>query len=321
MYAALLNGAVLVTFDVIRWGVDGLRSWLIRERVTLCDFAVSLFRALAYTLQNTGNFPALRLVILGSEAATAEDVALYKRLFHPKSILIILFATSETAVIRRYFIEPQGVISAGAVPVGYPVAGKSVLLVDEAGSDLGTGRNGQIAVRSRYLAVGYWRQPELTRAMFLSAACDGGDERTYLTGDLGRLDDDGCLFHLGRKDYQVNIRGYTIETLEIEHRLLKHPAVKAAAVVGRASDAGETILVGYYVPSSDAVPKADALGRFLRESLPSHMVPAKLVMLDALPLTPNGKIDRRMLPDPGRHRPALETVWELLQSGMTDQHR
>jgi acyl carrier protein len=143
--------------------------------------------------------------------------------------------------------------------------------------------------------------------MFLSAACDGGDERTYLTGDLGRLDDDGCLFHLGRKDYQVNIRGYTIETLEIEHRLLKHPAVKAAAVVGRASDAGETILVGYYVPSSDAVPKADALGRFLRESLPSHMVPAKLVMLDALPLTPNGKIDRRMLPDPGRHRPALET--------------
>jgi amino acid adenylation domain-containing protein len=305
-YAALLNGAVLVTFDLTRWGVDGLSSWLIRESVTLCDFTVSLFRALAGTLKSQGNFPALRLIILGSEAASTEDVALYKRLFHPRSIWVVLFATSETAAIRRYFIEPLGIAGNGAVPVGYGVIGKPVLLVDEAGEAPGTGTIGEIAVKSRYLAVGYWRQPELTRAKFLSDGDDDG-ERTYLTGDLGRVDDQGCLFHLGRKDHQVNIRGYSVEPLEIERHLLKHPALKAAAVVGRVSDSGEAILVGYCVPASDKVPRADALRRFLGDSLPSHMVPTKLVILDALPLTPSGKVDRRMLPDPGRCRPALET--------------
>jgi amino acid adenylation domain-containing protein len=307
-YAALLNGATLVTFDVQRWGVEGLSSWLIRESVTLCDFTASLFRTFACTLKNSGNFPLLRLIILGSEATTIEDVALFKRLFHPESILVILFATSETATIRNYFIERAGVSADDAVPVGYPVEGKSVSLVDEAGGVLGPGRIGEIAVKSRYLAVGYWRQPELTRAKFLPDP-DHGAERTYLTGDMGQLNDDGCLFHLGRKDDRVNIRGYTVEPLEIERCLLEYPAVKAAAVVGRVSDSGEPILVGYCVPVLDADLRADALIRFLRASLPSHMVPAKLVMLERLPLTPNGKVDRQVLPDPGRCRPALESPY------------
>ena len=304
LFAALLNGATLLPFDVKGEGLERLRLWLNRQDVTFCAFTASLFRSLTHSLVDSGNCPSLRLIILGSEAVTADDVALYKRFFHSQSTLVISFATSETATIRNYFVSPTANDYGEPVPVGYPIEGKSISLLDDTGNPVDPGDVGEIAVKSPYLAVGYWRQPDLTKAKFLPDP-NGREERIYLTGDLGRLNSDGCLFHLGRKDNRVKIRGFTVEPLEVEQFLLRHPMFEAVAVVGRRLDSGEQHLVAYYVPALNAAPTTDELARFMRASLPSYMVPSKFVMIDALPLTPNGKVDRLALPATDRSRPKL----------------
>jgi acyl carrier protein len=192
------------------------------------------------------------------------------------------------------------------VPVGYPVDHKEVLLLDEAGTEIGFNRTGEIAVKSHYLSLGYWRKPELTQVKFKPDP-QGGDQRIYLTGDLGRMAPDGCLFHLGRKDFQVKVRGYRVEVSEIEMALLEHAAVKEAAVVGREIQSGDRQLVTYFVPTREPAATVTELRNFLKDRLPDYMIPSAFVMLPALPLTPNGRVDHLALPAPEGTRPELDT--------------
>src|SRR4030095_6930896 len=113
--------------------------------------------------------------------------------------------------------------------------------VDGAGVPVATGEIGEITVRSRYLAEGYWRQPELTASSFRRGP---GGVRTYRTGDLGRLRADGCLEHLGRKDFQLKIGGNRVEAAEVEAALLEVPGVKEATVATREGRDGEPRLGG-----------------------------------------------------------------------------
>jgi len=192
------------------------------------------------------------------------------------------------------------------VPVGYAVEDKEVILLDEGGCEVGVGQVGEIAVKSRYLAAGYWREPELTKARFLLDP-NGGDQRIYLTGDLGRMEPDGCLFHLGRRDFQVKIRGYRVEVSEVEMALLEHAAVKEVAVASREVQSGDRRLVAYFVPTGQPAAGVRELRNFLKDRLPDYMIPSAFVMLRTLPLTPNGKVDRLALPEPEKSRPELGT--------------
>ena len=97
------------------------------------------------------------------------------------------------------------------------------------------GEIGEIVVRSRYLAAGYWGRPDLTAAAFRADVHD--ERRTYHTGDLGRLRPDGCLEHLGRKNFQHKIRGHRVEVADIETALLAHSAIRDAVVVTHAEPA------------------------------------------------------------------------------------
>ena len=171
-----------------------------------------------------------------------------------------------------------------------------------------------MAIKSRYLASGYWRKPDLTQAKFIPCA-NGGDQRLYLTGDLGRMEPDGCLFHLGRQDFQVKVRGYRVELGEVELVLLEHPAVMEVAAVGRKMPSGDTQLVAYIVPTGGHAPRVTELRRFLRAKLPDYMIPSTFVTLRALPCTPNGKLDYDALPAPEGHlRPELEVPYVAPQS-------
>ncbi|HYW12687.1 MAG TPA: phosphopantetheine-binding protein, partial [Longimicrobium sp.] len=123
--------------------------------------------------------------------------------------------------------------------------------------------------------------------------------RMYRTGDLARWRADGAAEYLGRIDHQVKVRGFRVELGEIETVLCAHTGVRETIVLAREDAPGVARLVGYYVPTDDAVP-VEALRAFLRTRLPEHMVPSALVRMDAMPLSPNGKIDRRLLPAPER---------------------
>jgi acyl carrier protein len=181
-----------------------------------------------------------------------------------------------------------------------------IVLLDDSGKEVGLDCVGEIAVKSRYLSPGYWRRPDLTRARFLPDP-NGGNERIYLTGDLGRIRPDGCLEYIGRKDFQVKIRGFKIEVTEVETALLEHTNVRESTVLAKEGRFGDKQLVAYFVPSKKPGPSTSELRGLLKEKLPHYMIPSAFVMLDSLPLLPNGKIDRKAFPLPSSARPELGT--------------
>ncbi|MBY0527230.1 MAG: AMP-binding protein [Gemmataceae bacterium] len=190
------------------------------------------------------------------------------------------------------------------VPLGYPAPGSEVVLVDEAGQEVGADEVGEIVVRSPYLALEYWRDPELTRRTFRpDAGQEGG--RAYHMGDLGLLRPDGCVEYRGRKDFQVKVRGQRVAVAEVESALLDIDGVKQAVVAGREDGTGDRRLVAYVVPASSGAPSVATLRKTLREQLPGYMVPSAFVLLDALPMTATNKVDRQALPAPETARPAL----------------
>ena len=183
-----------------------------------------------------------------------------------------------------------------------------ILLLDETGQEVSENRPGEIAVRSRYLSPGYWRNPDLTRAAFI-ADPSGGDKTTYRTGDLGRMRADGCLEHLGRKDFKVKIRGFSIELEEIEAVLRTSPVIRETIVVVAKDESQEDRLIAYIVPTHGQTPTVNEIRNYLKDKLPGYMMPIAFMFLDTLPLTPTGKVDRRALPKPDHSRPGLDKAY------------
>src|SRR5438876_133611 len=137
-------------------------------------------------------------------------------------------------------------------------------------------------------------------------------DRLYKTGDLARYRPDGAIEFLGRIDYQVKIRGFRIELGEIEVVLAQHPAIKEVVVVAREDTPGNKRLVAYLAPAvrvETADLSVEALRNFLKETLPSYMIPSAFVILETLPLMTNGKVNRMALPAPEMIRPKLEVAY------------
>ena len=306
---ALLNGAGLYPLGVKEEGVAPIADWLIQQEITLYYSSASLFRHFVDTLAGDEEFPHLRLIRLASQTVTHADVDLYKKHFSSNCVMVNGLASTESfGDSVNYFIDKSTRISTRTVPVGYPVEGTEILMIDDEGQRVGVNQIGEIAIKNRYLSPGYWQSPDLTQAKFLPDP-NGGDERIYYTGDLGRMLPDGCLEHLGRKDFRVKIRGYSVDVYEVESVLMGLPQVKEVVVMGRADSTGGQRLVAYLVPSSQTTPSISEMRKSLGEKLPDYMIPSAFLSLDALPLLPSGKVNRRDLPEPGTARPNLETVF------------
>jgi len=300
IFSALLNGATLCPIDIRREGIDGLAGRLSSMGVTIYHSTPTVYRHLIGAPSGAEEFRRIRLVVLGGEEVYRTDVDAYRRRFSPDAIFVNLAGQTESSVNLLYFLDGRTALSRASVPIGYPVGDTEVLLLDEDGEP--TEICGEIGIRSTHVALGYWRQPELTRQAFRGDPADGG-KRVYRTGDRGRLLPDGSLEFLGRKDLQVKVRGFRIELAEIEAALSRHPAVKAAAAGVWEVAPGDRRLVAYWVAGQLPAVPSSALRSFLREKLPESMVPSTFVLLDALPQTPNGKLDRRALRAPGPATP------------------
>lgn len=306
IFPALLNGAGVFPFNLKEEGPVNLVKWLAHEEITISGARSHILRHCVTALTGKEQFPNLRLIHAGGDNVYKRDVELYKKHFPSGSILVVRLGANETGTVRQYFIDKNTEIVGARVPVGYPVEGKEVMLLGDDGTQVAFNQIGEIAVKSRYLSPGYWRRPDLTQTKFLPDP-NGGDERIYLTGDLGRMRPDGCLEYLGRKDFRVKIRGYTIEVAEVEAALRAMEIFKEAVVVAREDRADNKRLIAYVVVNDKPPPTTSTLRRSLAETLPAYMVPSGFVLMDALPLLPNGKIDRRALPAPSLSRPELDT--------------
>ena len=216
-----------------------------------------------------------------------------------------------------------------SVPIGRPIANLRVHVLDRRGAPAPVGVAGELHLGGAGLARGYFARPGLTAERFvpdpLAADFEEPGGRLYRTGDLARLRPGGEVEFLGRLDHQVKVRGYRIETGEVEAALASHPAVAAAAVAAW-GEGEERRLVAWVVPAggleadgaasgpegeeTDGGIRRTDLRAWLGERLPEYMVPSLFTVLAALPLTPNGKLDRRALPRPeaGR-REDLDTAY------------
>ncbi len=294
---ALLNGASLYPLNVKEEGLTSLVNWLLEEEITIYHSVATLYRQFVGILTQERQFPKLRLLILGGESVLATDIDLYKKYFSENCVVFVSLGSTETGTVRQFIVNKNTQIQSITIPIGYPIEDMEILLLDEAGNEVDCGDIGEIAVKSKYLALGYWRKPELTKTVF-HADPKVANSRIYYTGDLGRFAVDGCLVHMGRKDFQVKIRGFRIELAEIEIALLGIDNIKEAVVIVREDKPRDKTIVAYIVFNKGLVTKKSELRHYLQQKLPDYMLPNAFVFLDALPITPNNKIDRLALPAP-----------------------
>ncbi|WP_375497255.1 amino acid adenylation domain-containing protein [uncultured Nostoc sp.] len=189
-------------------------------------------------------------------------------------------------------------------PIGRPIYNTQIYLLDQNLQPVPVGVAGMLYIGGAGLARGYLNKAELTAEKFIpNPYANLPGERLYKTGDQARYLPNGEIEYIGRVDYQVKVRGFRIELLEIEAVIIQHPTVQEAVVVVNFSQADSQQIVAYIVPQIEQTLTISELRGFLESKLPSYMVPAAFVILSALPLTPNGKVDRKALPTPDTARP------------------
>ena len=297
-FLPLLSGGCLLPFDPNRCGLHKLTPWIIDQKITYVPFSGSLLRTWLATLPHDLRFSRLRIVWTGGEALYAQDVLRLSRHLTGDWRVGHSYSSTECGTITAQVLTPSNLSSVGdtGTVAGRPVDGVEACIVDEAGAPVSPGDIGEIIVRSRFLAQGYWNNPELTAKTFKIDPLDRAI-RSFQTGDLGRWRSDGTLEHMGRKGRRIRLRGYSIEPFQVESELMCQPDVTDAVVVLHDGITDqEPCLVGYVVAPASVSPAA--LRKGLAERLPSYMVPSHIVVLDRFPIASSGKIDIAALPPP-----------------------
>jgi amino acid adenylation domain-containing protein len=297
IWGALLHGGrlVVVPKEVARSPGDFYRL-VCGEGVTILNQTPGAFRQFSAAQAAEGCEHRLRYVVLGGEALEPASLKpWFERNDEQRTRLANMYGITETTVHVTYRpITRADTERVGPSPIGRRIPDLRVYVLDTRGEPVPVGVAGEMYVGGAGVALGYLGRPGLTAQRFVADPFSGG--RMYRTGDRGRWLPDGSLEYLGRADQQVKVRGYRIETGEVEARLAEHPAVREAVVLAREDAAGDRRLVAYWVGGEALEP--EALRTHLLARLPEHMVPAAYVRLGSLPLTPNGKLDRRALPAP-----------------------
>jgi amino acid adenylation domain-containing protein len=290
---AVWGGAIVMAAADRRTDPGHLLDLMVRHEVTTI-FATSTVLSLLAEPGTLSRCRSLRYVVAGGEPV---PMALLRKLrAQTPARLDVHYGPTEATVFVTSWTFPGDDVAVPAVPtapVGVPIDGCQVHVLDAAMRPVPPGAVGELYLGGRQVALGYVNNPALTAAAFVPDPWQPG-ARLYRTGDLGRLRGDGLLEFLGRTDRQIKANGMRIELGEIEAALADHPAVTQAVVVAQ-----ENRLVA--VVTGDAAVGAD-LREHAAARLPSHMVPAALVWADAIPRNANGKTDhaalRALLPTP-----------------------
>ncbi|MFE6920872.1 amino acid adenylation domain-containing protein [Nocardia sp. NPDC057663] len=309
LWGALTTGATLVVIDKdTARSPEQLRELLVREQVSVLGQTPSAFAGLdGADARATGAPLALRRIVFGGEALDPRRLAAWiDRHGAAGPALVNMFGITETTVHVTHATIATGAYSRAGSPVGQPLDGLTVQILDGRLRPVPTGVTGEIYVAGAQVTRGYLHRPGLTATRFVAnPGAVGGI--MYRSGDLGRWTREGTIEHFGRADRQVKVRGYRIEPAEVEVALLDCPGVGAAAVVVRDDPATGRQLVGYVVPgggnraitgAGNTAITGGGIRAQLRDRLPEHQIPAAVVIIDALPLTANGKLDLGRLPGP-----------------------
>ncbi|WP_155762886.1 non-ribosomal peptide synthetase, partial [Mycobacterium colombiense] len=307
IFAPLLRGGRLVVVpESVTRSPQDLHDVLVAQEVNVLTQTPS-----AVAMLSPEGLESVSLVMAG-EACPAEVVDRWA----PGRVMVNAYGPTETTMCVTISAPlAPGSAANGPVPIGSPVPGAALFVLDESLRPVPPGVVGELYVAGSGVAAGYVGRPGLTASRFVACPFGGAGTRMYRTGDLVRWNADGQLQYFGRADEQVKVRGYRIELGEIRSALAGLDGVDQAVVIAREDRPGDKRLVGYITGSADASLVRTALS----ERLPAYMVPAAVMTLDALPLTANDKLDTRALPAPeytaGEYR-APETPTEEILAGI-----
>ncbi len=285
------GGTVFLPPERIRFAPEELMDWWVRHEVTVANAATPMAERLLPLRWPAGL--VIRALHSGGDTLRSgppEDL--------PFPFFNVYGPTEATCAATSWEVLPDGDPRRRGRPpgIGRPLRNTRIYLLDPELRPVPIGVRGELAIAGHGLALGYLGRPELTAASFVPDPYGGAGERMYRTGDLARFHPDGSLEFLGRRDYQIKVRGFRIEPGEIEEVLGRYPALEASAVVARdGARPGDKQLVAFVVGVPGSAVAEDELKEFLRGKLPAYMIPALFVRLDSLPLNASAKVDRRAL--------------------------
>ncbi|HZM77692.1 MAG TPA: amino acid adenylation domain-containing protein, partial [Candidatus Limnocylindrales bacterium] len=275
-------------------------AWLVDEhRVTTVHFVPSSLGSFLDS-RAPGSCASLRRVMCSGEALSTH---LRDRVLNelPHVELHNLYGPTEAAVdVTAWHCTAA---DGASVPIGTPLHNCYLRVLDESLRPTPIGVEGELHIGGVQVSRGYLDRPDLTAERFIPDGEGAPGSVLYRTGDIARWRADGVLEYLGRRDHQVKVRGFRVETTEIEAALLRLESIREAAVIALAAGTEEARLVAYVVAAQPSTPIVTAeIQARLARVLPDYMVPSFVVVLDRLPQTPNDKLDRRALPPPRFHR-------------------
>jgi amino acid adenylation domain-containing protein len=298
MFSVLLNGGTLFPLTTKERGLAALADWLDQQQITIYNSVPSLFRHLMQSIAPDRVFESVRVYRLGGDSLYRTDWELFKAHAAEDAVLVNSYGSTEISNVARYYLDAESECSHDVVPIGFPLSADVRIGVMDADGRMHAYDEledrprsqrivGEIVFESRYLSPGY----------FNGAAIGSPDQavRIYKTGDLGALESEHGLVHVGRGDTQVKISGFRVEIAEVESCLRKHPSVTQTAVVVATPGHGERELVGFVSLGEHSTETGADVRTFAAARIPGYMVPAEIVVVGAMPFTPNGKVDRAML--------------------------
>jgi amino acid adenylation domain-containing protein len=290
---ALLAGASIHLLDPQRLGAREILSVIRTEAITILFAFPALLRSMVpYDEERAGS--TLRLVRVGGDTTLWSDIDLLRAWLAPEAAIQLIYAATE-APIMQWFVDDACRNEDVRIPIGYPLPGNRLAIVDESGRETPPGEVGELIVESLYVTLGLWTGG---RCVANSTAPNGTPSyRLFRTGDLVRQRPDGLLERLGRKDRQVKIRGTRVELDGVEAALRQHPRVRDVGALARTSGSdGGVTLVAYVSARNDAsAGLLDELRALMRSTVPPPMRPTRLYCLSKIPRLPSSKLDARAL--------------------------
>jgi amino acid adenylation domain-containing protein len=288
---------------------DALVDWIDNAKISLIHCVPSLFRLMTAASENqadsyltTGHFKELKYVLMSGEPLQPSDLVVWYAIFDRRIQLVNLWGTSETTLAKTYYLVQLEDKDRQRIPVGKPIKGARVIILDKDMNVCDEGVVGEAYIRTPFRTFGYYNDPHLTESKFIqNPFSDTPGDLIHKTGDLGRFLEDGNIEIIGRVDRQVKIRGARIELEEIEAVITQYPPVKEAVVIKKSNSENEA-LCAYITEAQVGLVEENImlanLNEYLVDQLPDYMIPAAVMVLEEVPRTPHGKVDYESLPDP-----------------------
>src|SRR5271165_4988771 len=286
-------GVPIQALDLARDGFRAVLATLRSGRVTILRAAPAVLRTLVQLPGAADALASLRNVTTFGDRMLLSDAAVLRTVL-PKTCRVLVTYGSTEAPGTGWFAAAGDDHDRARVPAGRLQPGVEAMIVDDHGAPVPAGGVGELLIRSRYVSLGEWQDGRCVPGCLLPDPTDP-TKRVHRTGDLARRTADGVLVILGRKDRMVQVNGQRVEPAEIEAALLRHPAVKQAAVVARDEQGSVSLHAFVVMHAAAATVETDKLRASLRQTLPGYMVPSTLTKLAALPLLPSGKVDAQAL--------------------------